>query len=224
MPVFPVTQVTWPGCWRIIPSRFPPIDLLERVAPREDWSILQEIETLTNERISPNKASESLVQLSDWLSGPGTSLIMAPFCHPNPDGDHFTDGSFGIAYALPTFEAALARSIRAREQFLRRTDQGPIQLQMRVLNLDLSGALHDLRGHIANDYRDVAAARALSRNLRAEGSYGFLFDDITPDIGTTVAAFRPVIFSNCRQERHLSYKWDGTKVAQVYDYTAMREL
>jgi hypothetical protein len=37
---------------------------------------------------------------------------------------------------------------------------------------------------------------------------------------------RPVIFSNCRQERHLSYKWDGRRVVQVYDYTAgaMREL
>ena len=159
------------------------------------------------------------MQLGDWLSGPGTSLIMAPFCHPNPNGDDFSDGTFGVAYALPTFETALARSIHRREEFLGRTKQGPITLQLRVLNLDLSGALHDLRGEIANDYRDVHAARALCRNLRAEGSYGFVYDDIVPDIGTTVAALRPVVFSNCRQERHLAYKWNGARIVQVYDYS-----
>ena len=31
-----VRQMTWLPCWRIIPSRFPPIDLFERVTDPAD--------------------------------------------------------------------------------------------------------------------------------------------------------------------------------------------
>lgn len=90
---------------------------------------------------------------------------------------------------------------------------------MRVLNSDMTGSLHDLRGKIANAYRDVEASRELCRSLRAEGSYGLLYADAHPAIGETAAAFRPTILSNLRQERHLAYKWDGTRITEVYDYT-----
>jgi len=218
MAVVPLAEIVWKPCWRIIPSRFPPIDLFARIAAPEDWSILQEVETLTNERLLLVEGKAALVRLGDRLTGPGTSLIMAPFSHPNPNGDHFSDGTFGIAYALPTFDAALARSIRSREEFLRRTKESPITLQMRVLNIDMSGTLHDLRGKVANDYRDPIVARELCRNLRAEGSYGLIYEDPVSSVGTTVAALRPTILANCRQERHLAYKWDGSRIAQVYDY------
>src|SRR6185437_14849809 len=118
-------------------SRFPPIDLYERIAPQEDWSALQEIESLTNERLRTSLGKAALVRAEDRLSGPGTSLIMSPFTHPDPNGDQFSDGTFGISYTLPTFEAALLRSIRSREEFLRRSREGPITLQMRVLYSDL---------------------------------------------------------------------------------------
>ena len=161
MAIVPLAEIVWKPCWRIIPSRFPPIDLFARIAGPEDWSALQEVETLTNERVLLDEGKAALVRLGDRLTGAGTSLIMAPFSHPNPNGDQFSDGTFGIAYALPTFEAALSRSIRSREGFLKQTNERPITLQMRVLNLDMSGTLHDLRGKIANDYRDPAAARVL---------------------------------------------------------------
>jgi hypothetical protein len=217
MAVFPLTKIEWRPSWRIIPSRFPPIDLFERIAPREDWDVLAQIETLTNDRVRLEKGAAALVRLEDRLSGPGTSLIMAPFSHPRPDGDRFSDGTFGIAYAFQTFEAALARSIRSREEFLRRTNEGPAALQVRVLNIDLCGMLHDMRGQAANDYVDLSRSRELSRELRAEGSYGLLFEEM-PSVGFAAATFRPTVFSNCRQERHLAYKWDGVRIVEYFDY------
>src|SRR5690348_7954985 len=105
----PIVSVEWQPCWRIIPSRFPPIDLLERIAPPEDWALLMDLETRTNQRVQSEAPADKAV----------SSMIMAPFMHPDPCGDIFSDGTFGIAYAVPAFGAALARSIRRREEFLR---------------------------------------------------------------------------------------------------------
>ena len=46
-----VSLVTWLPCWRIIPSRFPPIDLFERVADPVDLETIVALESLTNDRI-----------------------------------------------------------------------------------------------------------------------------------------------------------------------------
>ena len=45
------TRQPWKPCWRIVPSRYPPIDLFERIAPPEDWEALAAVESLTNPRI-----------------------------------------------------------------------------------------------------------------------------------------------------------------------------
>ena len=219
MAAFPLSEIAWSPSWRIIPSRFPPIDLFERVAPPEDWAILNEVETLTNDRVRLEEGTVALVRLEDRLSGPGSSLIMAPFSHPDPNGDQFSDGTFGVSYAHQSFEAALARAIRNREEFLRRTKQAPISLQMRVLNTDLSGMFHDLRGKAANDIADVSAARGLCRTLRAEGSHGIIYEDPDPSVGITIVALRPTPLKNCRQERHIGVKWDGDRITQYTDYT-----
>lgn len=219
MQPLPVASISWTPCWRIIPSRFPPVDLFERVAPKEDWPALMEVETLTNERVRLEDGQAAHVRLEDRVTGPGSSLIMAPFTHPNPCGDHFSDGTFGICYTAPTFGAALAASIRRREDFLRRTNEPPLVLQMRVLNMDLRGTFHDLRGKVANDYLDQAAAWHLSRRLREEGSYGLLVDGPLSHGAASAAIFRPPVLSNCRQERHLAYTWDGQRITKIYDYS-----
>ncbi len=219
MAAIPLTKIEWMPCWRIIPSRFPPIDLFERVAPPENWAVLAELETMTNERARMEAGAASLIRPDDRPTGARSSLIVAPFTHPDPNGDRFSDGSFGIAYASPNLDTALRRSIRGREDFLRRTKNGPISLQMRVLNIDLAGMLHDLRGMAANDLGTVAETRELCRSLRAEGSYGVIFDEEQTLSSPTVAAFRPNILSNCRQERHLAFKWNGERIVEVYDYS-----
>jgi hypothetical protein len=71
---FPLSQVDRAPCWRIIPSRFPPIGLFDR----------EEAGNLT------------LVPLEDRVSGPGTTPIMAAFTHLNPEGSRFSGGSFGV--------------------------------------------------------------------------------------------------------------------------------
>jgi hypothetical protein len=86
-------HVVWQPCWRIVPSRFPPIDLFERIADPADWDALIALESLTNDRIRDEVGDIALVPVAERISGPGSSVIMAAFTHPNPDGSRFSDGS-----------------------------------------------------------------------------------------------------------------------------------
>ena len=141
-----VSLVTWLPCWRIIPSRFPPIDLFERVAAPADREAIVALETLTNDRIRDAVGELQLVPQQDRISGRGTSHIMAAFTHLNPAGSRFSDGTFGVFYAAYTLDTAIAETLYHREQFLRATSELPLELDMRVLLADLQQHLHDIRG------------------------------------------------------------------------------
>lgn len=218
----PVSPVAWKPCWRIIPSRFPPIDLFERVVAPDDLEAVFKLEALTNPRLRDEVGDISLVPPEDRISGPGTSPIMAAFTHLNPEGSRFTDGTFGVYYAANDLKTAIAETRFHRTQFMRATAQARMDMDMRVYNADLDCDLHDLRGgksdfplvYLPDNY---AAGQHLAKTLRDEGSNGIAYDSVRADKGQCVAVFRPRLLSNCRQERHLCYVWDGHDIAQIYE-------
>ena len=40
----PTRRVRWKSAYRLVPSRYPPIDLFERIADPDDWQLLFELE------------------------------------------------------------------------------------------------------------------------------------------------------------------------------------
>lgn len=221
----PLRRIVWTPSWRIIPSRFPPIDLFERVADPEDWEAVIEIESLTNPRLREEAGDISLVPAPERVSGPGASAIMAAFTHPNPAGSRFSDGTYGAFYAARALETAIAETRHHRERFLRDTAEEPMHLDMRVYLTDLDGRLHDVRKQqtsapLLYHPETYAASQQLGRALRAAGSNGIVYASVRHK-GECVAVFRPRVLSNCRQERHLSYVWDGTRIRNVYEKRAL---
>lgn len=218
----PVAHIEWKPCWRIIPSRFPPIQLFERVTEPDDLEAIFELESLTNPRLRDEVGQISLVPPEDRISGPGTSIIMAAFTHLNSEGSRFTDGTYGVFYAANDLDTAIAETAYHRERFMRATAQSHMDLDMRVYLIDLAGDLHDLRGqkatyplvyHKDND----ASAQHLARSLRNEGANGVAYDSVRREGGECVAVFRPPLLSNARQERHLCYVWDSARITTVYE-------
>lgn len=221
-----VTRVVWKPSWRIIPSRFPPIHLFERVADPEDWEALIEVESLTNPRLRQETGDVSLVPVEERISGPGTSVIMAAFTHLNPAGSRFTDGTYGVFYTSPNLETAIAETKHHRERFMRETNEEPLHLDMRVYLTDLDAELHDIRGQqsehaLVYHPENYAAAQHLARTLRTDGSNGIVYSSVRRQDSECAAVFRPRLLSNCVQERHLSYVWDGTKIRDVYEKKAL---
>lgn len=224
----PVVQVAWTPSWRIIPSRFPPIQLFERVTDPGDLEAIFVVESLTNPRLRDEVGDIHLVPPEDRVSGPGSHAIMAAFTHLNPEGSRFTDGTFGVFYAADALDTAIAETKYHRERFMRATGEGRMELDMRVYLVDLAAALHDLRGRKAEYplvYQDdnYAAAQHLAVTLRKDGSNGIAHDSVRRQGGQCVAVFRARLLSNCRQERHLCYVWDGRRVSSVYEKRALGE-
>lgn len=217
-----VARIDWKPCWRIIPSRFPPIQLFERVTEPDDLEAIFDLESLTNPRLRDEVGEISLVPPEDRITGPGTSIIMAAFTHLNPDGSRFTDGTFGVFHAANDLETAIAETRYHRERFMLATAQAHMELDMRVYVVDLAGDLHDLRGQktaypLVYHNDNYAAAQHLAKSLRKDGSNGVAYDSVRRDGGECVAVFRPPLLSNSRQERHLCYVWDGARITTVYE-------
>ena len=218
----PIARVTWKPCRRIIPSRFPPVQLFERVADPEDLEAIFELDALTNPRLRDVVGELELVPPEDRVSGPGTTIIMAAFTHLNPTGSRFSDGTYGVFYAANDLDTAIAETRHHRERFLSATAQGQMELDMRVYLVDLDGVLHDLRGQTASQqlvyhYDNYAAGQHLARTLREAGSNGIAYDSVRRRGGECIAVFRPPLLSNARQERHLCYVWNGHRIVTVYE-------
>jgi hypothetical protein len=220
-------RVTWLPCWRIIPSRFPPIQLFERVTDPADLDAVLALESLTNDRLRAEVGDLGLIPLQDRLAGPGTSAIMAAFTHVNPDGSRFSNGTYGVYYAGKALETAIAETRYHRERFMMATAEPPMELDVRVYLADVDQDLHDIRGmretlpevYAAEDY---SASQALGRRLRAQQSSGIAYDSVRHADGECIGIFRPPALRNCRQERHLCYVWDGKRISTVYQKSALQ--
>jgi hypothetical protein len=214
-------QTDWHPAFRIVPSRFPSINLFDRVASPEDFEALYALEAMTNPRIRNEVGDIELVPKEERLFGPGTGPIMAAFTHLNPSGSRFSDGSYGVFYAAKDKPTAIAETRYHQANFLRATNEAPIQLQMRVYHAEVSARLHDLRMMRIDDpvYApdSYAASQALGRKLRAEGSAGLRYKSVRLPGKECVAIFRTSAVSNCRHAGQLLYQWDGREFAGVYE-------
>src|SRR3569832_2388367 len=139
---------------RIVASRLPTIHLFERVADPADWEALYKLESMTNPRIRTQVGELNLVPVTDRVSGPNATVVMAPFTHLSPQGTRFFDGYFGAYYGAESIDTAIAETRFYREYFLRATGQSPIELEMRCYLADVGCELHALRGRRAQ-FADV---------------------------------------------------------------------
>jgi hypothetical protein len=219
----PLSQVTWKPCWRLVPSRFPPTGLFDRVASSEDLEIVLHLEGLTNERLREQAGDISLVGPEDRLLGPGTTPIMAAFTHLNPEGSRFTSGEYGVYYAAKVIDTAIAETRFHRARFLAATNEPPIEIDMRSYASDLEAAAHDLRGLqealpavYDPDPANYGVAQTLAGKLRDKGSNGIVYDSVRDPGGECAAIFRPPVLSPVRQGPHLCYVWDGDAITTVY--------
>jgi len=208
-------EVVLSGKWyRLIPSRFPTIELYERVATPAQGLILKEIEMLTNPRklqrdsLAPNPgaAHGSSPRFQNWNH--------APFAYPNRAGSRYLDPTNFALEVYDSLDAALAVSIRLRETFLAATDQPRIAIDMRVLRHQFSGTFAD-RTMDPPDFPQQARWEIGARLLEAE-KHGVSFT--CPDLPRCrgVSIFTPSVLQQATQAEHYRFLWDGSKISAIY--------
>lgn len=219
-------HIKWPQAWRIIASRYPPIDLFERVAGNDGAisDALVALEQLTNPRVRDQIGEIALVPPEKRVTGPGASYVMAPFTHINPKGSRFADGTFGAYYAASELQTAIAETVHHFEKFALDSDDPPRSEDMRVLVGAFDADVEDLNAQDEPvrtrllDPDDYAASQAWARGLRDLGANGVYYPSVRRAGGECVVAFWPNVPGIPVQERHLQYHWNGERVDRYFDY------
>lgn len=219
----PTTRVSWPAAYRIIRSRFPPVNLFEDIADPADWDALALAESKTNPRFVEAVGQLDLVPPERRVAGAGASWVMAPFVHVTPERpSRFADGTFGSYYAGDAFEVALAETVHHHEGFMAATDEAAgWTSDFRELIGAVDAELHDLTAGFEGclDPDDYGPSQAMGRELRAAGSDGIVYPSVRQPGGRCIAAFHPDVVAVPMQGRHLSYHWNGAAVDQIQDLT-----
>lgn len=212
--------------YRIIPSRFPPIDLFETLVDPADLEVLYAIEALTNDRLRAQVGDLHRLPREDWVTGPGATVVMAAFTHIHSPS-RFGDGSFGIYYAALDEETAIAETVFHRERFLRETREAPIELETRCYVGAIARPLEDIRGPRFAALQDAAlaswpAAQAFGRSRHDAGADGLLYRSARRTDGECIAAFRPKAVTRPRQGAHYRYVWNGSVIEHVLTVSRIR--
>ena len=226
--MFPVTTVKWRKAYRIVPSRYPPIDLFERVAADPaQWEMLAEIEMITNPRVRDEIGEISLVPADERISGPGAAWVMAPFTHLNPRGSRFSDGSYGVYYAADRLATTVQETIYHMGLIYADSRDQSHDEDMRVLVGPINGGFRDLTKdrEAAATYLDANSygqSQELGQQVRDAGGDGIFYPSVRNFGHPCVAAFRPKVVGIPVQDRHLNYHWNGREISRVFDYSADR--
>lgn len=209
---------TW---YRLIPSRFPPVDIYERLGPPEDWGALHALEEMTNPRVRQRELLTGLNRV-DLGSPRLQNWNHAPFTYLNPEGTWLLDPFYGVLELSNCLQTALATSIRKRELFLASANEPPIDLDMRVLGHSVSGDFLDLTG--LDPQLPQSARWRIGEQALQSGAAGAVFACPHRPKAECIAIFQGEALGKSVQEDHYRFIWDGTAVRSVYAFNGGRKL
>lgn len=201
--------------FRLIPSRFPPVELYEPVCRPNDWDGVKRVEGMTNPRLREMATGLGLLHPDD-RGRVSQNWLVAPFTYPDPEPSPFSDGSYGYSLVSDTIGGALLEAVRRRETFLSRTEQGPTRSEMRMLKTPLKAELLDQ--YDASQPDNWSETHTKVRALRDSGSYGFWLPK-REDLGRLAVVLRPTAFGTAVQAEHYAFVWNGKEIEVIYDFS-----
>lgn len=221
-----VTEERWTPSFRCISSVYPSVSVYDRIAGNHaDFAAAIEIEALTNPRIHEEAGDLRKIRPAAFISGKGTSAILAAFAYSAPS--RFCDGTYGVYYAARDEATAIEESRYHTEKRLREWHEPSIDVDKRVYTITLSGEFDDAREkgqheriYDPNDYSDSQSyARAL---YAANAVDGILYNSVRLGGGQCVTAFRPEILSAPAILKYVQFRWDGERIVGIAHLTDIR--
>lgn len=213
---------------RIIPSRFPPITLFERLVASDELEAAYAIESMTNDRVQAEVGNLFLLDKADWVTGPGATVVMAPFTHIGRES-RFSDGSYGVYYAGLDEQTTIVETVFHAERRMRETNEPAIELDMRCYAGIIREPLDDIRGKAYAHLRDPdlstwRGCQVFGAERKEANAFGMLYRSARHAGGECIAGFTPKAVSRPRQGKHLRYCWNGTRIDRVIDVKEIRLL
>lgn len=206
----PVPKGEW---FRIIPSQYPPIQVFEDIyESAEEFALAAAIEGMTNPRLQQEMGNLRRVPKEAWRSGPGMSVVMAPFIYLH-DEARFSDATYGAYYAAGSIETAIEESAYHRARFLSCTNQPNQRVTMRVYSGSITGDVVSIEAspfafllRPTSTYRE---SQEFARAQRELGVDGILYSSVRDEGGRCIAVFCPSCVHAPKQRMHLEYIYDA---------------
>ena len=210
---------------RLIPSRYPPIGILDQVSSSEDLEAVFELEAWTNDRVSRELGILYGIPKDEWVFGPNATVVMAAYCHPRPAGGRFNNSSRGAWYAAFELETAQAEIVYHKTKELAEVGVFETRVQYREYVARFWAEFHDLRQpkrefapyHDPDSYEQ---SQRLATALLQNGSNGILYRSARKPGGECIACFRPALIKEVRQSAHFELSWGGTPTPRIRQLTA----
>ena len=203
--------------FRLIPSRFPPVEVYEGIVANDRVEDLVRVEIRTNPRLR----SES--KLIGAAGGPPPPKLqnwnLAPFKYLNPEGSRFFGAARPALELAEDRQTALAVSVARRQRFLARTGEPPIGLDMRMLKTPVRGRFLDLR-HVSPDAGHEERRRV--GDSVPDAVDGVLYHPAERPSATCVAVLRGETLGRSIQDAHFRFFWNGARVATLYAFDGAR--
>lgn len=207
--------------YRLVNSKFPPIDLFDDVASAEEFQALHELQAMTNPRLRAEMGELSLLPIEEIPFGiPGCSYAVAPFTHINPAGSRFSSGEYGVLYIADAMATALSEVRHHQEAYWRNV----LDLNYeRFVFRGLKCRFHEtgmLDGLVIPDTEpvydpdDVTAARVLGQSVKKAGLPGLRYRSVRRSGAVCWALMTPRPVISIIQAAHYEMVWNGA-VASV---------
>lgn len=209
-------------CYQLIPSRFPTIEVYERLGDAELQNAAKALETRTNPRLSalgklpakPKPGDKAANQYQNWNH--------APFTYKDPRGTFLLGPTHGALEAATDAKNALGFALVRREEFLGATGQPAMGLDMRMFTRRIAGKFTDLTKLDPDTPRDERWK--IGHALLEGGASGALF--CRPGFGghRFLSVFDGSLLGRAIQATHYRFVWDGRVVRSVYDFSSGAEI
>mgnify|MGYP006197073655 CR=1 FL=1 len=202
--------------YRLVNSKYPPIDLFDDVADAEEFEILYQLQALTNPRLHNETGRLELIPRSEIPFGiPGCSYATAPFTHVNPAGSRFSDGSYGVLYLADSMETALAEVRYHQEHYWSNV---PALNYERFVFRGLTASFSDsgMRDATALPLSDpiyapddYAHSNRLGSEVKREGCTGLRYHSVRSPGNICWALMTPRPVTSIIQSAHFEMIWSG---------------
>lgn len=220
----PLARLRWRQQHRVIATRYPPVDLFERLdIPEAKKRALWALQVRVNPRLLQATGDLRLVRAADMVSGPNASIVMASFTHTGFPS-RFSDGAFGVYYASRELETAIRETVFHRERDARERQLSAQEFDMRAYVGQVKKPMYDIRGkghsHLQDpDPASYSVAQGFAKALldHDPDAWGLVFRSVRHAQGMCIAALRPPAISLPVSGAHLTYVWDGARIVSVYE-------
>jgi hypothetical protein len=208
----------WRAAKRIISTRFPSVGILDRLVDPSELDALLDLDARTNPRLREELGAIAAIPPAQRVVGPGATVIMAPFAHPNPEGSRFCDATFGAFYAAHSLPTAIAEVRYHRERFMRASHEAAQTLELMLYEASVRGDFHDIRASENRGWYSPVSyekSQPFGVRLHAAGADGIVYRSVRDPSGECVASFKPSRISRCRPVKPLFAHWDGIRITAI---------